>query len=77
MTLDELRAWRDAKPFVPFVIRMTTGEAFTVSSPEHIAIPPVRGDAVFVSDDQGGPVRLGVSSIADVRRKPQRGRKAG
>ena len=51
-TRDQLRSMLTAQPFVPFVIRMTGGRAFTVRHPE-LAACDLRGRALTVYDETG------------------------
>ena len=46
MTLDELRALRDQRPFQPFEIHLSDGMNYTIPTPEFVAPKPAGGLAL-------------------------------
>ncbi len=51
-TREQLREMITARPFVPFVIKMASGNSFTVKHPE-LASCNVNGRSMWVHDDDG------------------------
>ena len=62
MTIDTLRAVRGAKPFRPFEIHTGSGESYTITHPEIIAISPDGETAVVFP----GPGQIGMIDIASI-----------
>ena len=81
MTLDELRKWRDKRPFDPFEIVLVDHRIFRVPHPEFIWVPPGRGTWVYVGDPKTGSAdhvnTVIISSIRKSRNGRERRRKAG
>ena len=47
MSIDEIRSYRNAKPFEPFGIELRDGKTIRVMKPERIAIAPWGRLAIF------------------------------
>ena len=62
MTVETLRAIKNARPFRPFEIRTGSGEAYSVSHPEVMAMSQ-DSDTVVVL---GGPGRIGIIDVASI-----------
>ena len=62
MTIDTLRAVRNARPFRPFEIRTGSGEAYPVSRSEVIAISRDSDTVVVLA----GPGRIGIIDMASI-----------
>lgn len=56
--IDDLKAWLDNDPFVPFRIVVTSGNAYEVSSPYQLAIGNTQFDYYFPKSDRKATVRL-------------------
>jgi len=51
-TPDQLRQMITARPFRPFLIKLASGESFTVGHPENASCDP-RGRSLVVQDNDG------------------------
>jgi len=51
-TPDQLRAMITSRPFQPFLIKLASGQSFTVRHPENASCDP-RGRSLVVQDDDG------------------------
>ena len=71
MTIDGLRKWIEAKPFKPFVMRLTNGQEVRVRHPELVARSPSgRTIIVYTTGDAFEMVDLlHVASIAQANGK--------
>jgi outer membrane lipoprotein SlyB len=56
--IDEIRKRLDRTPFVPFSVRTSDGEQYSVPTVDHAYITP-RGNRVIVTDDKGTVSILG------------------
>jgi hypothetical protein len=56
--LDDLKAWLDHEPFVPFRVVVTSGGGYAVTSPYQIAIGKTQFDYYFPHSDRKATVRL-------------------
>ena len=56
--LDDLKAWLDNDPFVPFRIVVTSGNGYEVTSPHQVAIGQTQLDYYFPRSDRKAVVRL-------------------
>lgn len=56
--LEDLKAWLDHDPFVPFRIVVTSGGAYEVTSPYQIAIGQTQFDYYFPRSDRKATIRL-------------------
>jgi hypothetical protein len=56
--LDDLKEWLDHEPFVPFRIIVTSGGAYSVTSPYQVAIGKTQFDCYFTHSDRKATVRL-------------------
>lgn len=56
--IDDLKAWLDNDPFVPFRIVVTSGNAYEVSSPYQLAIGNTQFDYYFPKSDRKATIRL-------------------
>ena len=50
--VSNIRQLMNARPFVPFTIRLADGKAFRIPTVDHIAVPP-KGNRVFIFGDDG------------------------
>ena len=51
-TPDQLRTMITARPFLPFLVKLASGQSFTVKHPENASCDP-RGRSMVVQDDEG------------------------
>jgi len=51
-TPEQLRQMMTSRPFRPFLIKLASGESFTVGHPENASCDP-RGQSLVVQDDDG------------------------
>ena len=51
-TKEQLRELTTARPFIPFVVRMTGGRVFTVKHPENASCD-LKGRGLWVHDENG------------------------
>lgn len=65
MTMADLRAARNAKPFRPFAIRTRGAEPFTVSDPARMALAP-EGEEAVVFDDSGRMHMIDLTLVAAI-----------
>jgi len=63
--IDEIRKRLQRVPFVPFSVRTSDGEEYSVPTVDHAFITP-RGNRVVVVDDQGTTAILGPLHINSV-----------
>jgi hypothetical protein len=63
---DDLRAFRDARPFRPFLIRTASGERYPVRRPEEIMMPHEAGSLILFSPP-GLFAEVDLADIAAVR----------
>lgn len=74
MTSDELKKFRDQRPFQPFEIILVDGRRFTVPHPEFVWVPPLRGTWVYVADVESGSAdHINTAVISSVRHLPGSG----
>ena len=73
MVLDSIRAFNDATPFQPYIIRMTSGETHRVPHPDFVSISP-KGSFVIVSDAKERPHHLSTLLIEEAVLSDSRGR---
>lgn len=52
MNMDTIREWLDRRPFEPFVLRLSKGEAHEVRHPENVAIGKTRLAIVYPEIDR-------------------------
>ena len=57
MVIESIREFNQAVPFVPYEIRMASGEKYRVPHPDFIMVSP-RGNWVIVADGKGHPYHL-------------------
>ena len=72
MTLDEIRNYRDRRPFDPFEIVLVDGRVFRVEHPEFILVPPSKGTWVFVAARDGHVEHINTVVISSLRPAPHR-----
>ena len=63
MTIDEIRCWKNADPFLPFVIHTKDRGDFLVDHPMCVAISPLGTDVTVALADSSSE-QIYVSSIA-------------
>ena len=63
MTIDEIRSWKNAEPFHPFVIHTKDRGDFLVDHPMCVAISPLGTDVTVALPDSSSE-QIYVSSIA-------------
>ena len=51
-TPDQLRTMITARPFLPFLVKLASGQAFTVTHPENASCDP-KGRSMVVQDEDG------------------------
>jgi hypothetical protein len=51
-TPDQLRTMITTRPFLPFVVKLSSGQTFTVKHPENASCDP-RGRSMVVQDEEG------------------------
>jgi hypothetical protein len=51
-TPDQLRTMITSRPFVPFLVKLASGQSFTVKHPENASCDP-RGRSMVVQDEDG------------------------
>ncbi|MCC6463864.1 MAG: hypothetical protein IT463_00835 [Planctomycetes bacterium] len=66
MTADDIRRFAKADPFRPFIIRLSDGREFLVTSARSIWVPP-SGMNCVVGESDGTAVLLDVESIASLQ----------
>lgn len=54
MNAEAIRDLRDAKPFVPFTLRLADGRSCRVTHPEVLFLPPKNPRMVIVATPEGG-----------------------
>ena len=64
-----IRALLQARPFVPFIIRMTSGQAYTVDSPE-VAVMTRDGTAIAVAEGEHTIAHLATRHICSLEPHP-------
>lgn len=69
MEKTEILAFRDAKPFVPFVIRLADGRVLRIPDPDYIMVSPT-GKFALAFLPNGGHVNFELSCAVDIA--PQR-----
>jgi hypothetical protein len=75
MTIEEIRSYRNAKPFQPFDIVMTDGTVYYVELGERIALSPTgRAAWVFEGSDLSCVDVSRVSAVKPHEHKPRRRR---
>jgi hypothetical protein len=52
MNMGTAREWLDRRPFEPFVLRLSNGEAYEVRHPENVAVGKNRLAIVFPESDR-------------------------
>lgn len=63
--IDEIRKLLEGVPFVPFSVRTSDGQKYSVPTVDHAYITP-RGNRVIVTDDKGTVAILGPLHINGV-----------
>ena len=63
--IDEIRKLLEGVPFVPFSVRASDGQEYSVPTVDHAYITP-RGNRVIVTDDKGTVAILGPLHINGV-----------
>jgi hypothetical protein len=51
-TPDQLRTMITSRPFVPFLVKLASGQTYTVRHPENASCDP-KGRSMIVQDDEG------------------------
>lgn len=69
MTIEQLKAAYDARPFCPFVIHLADGSAIPVEGRELIMGVP-SGRTIVVAQQDGALNIVGLSHITDLEVKP-------
>jgi hypothetical protein len=69
MTVEQIRAAYQARPFVPFVIHLADGREIPVTSPEFILAVPVSRSFVVYRDD-GAYHGVDLLLVTDLEFKP-------
>ena len=69
MTLGELREHREASPFRPFTLRLSSGRELAVEHPEFMGVPPV-GGLVVIWDRKGHAHVVDVTSVEELDFSP-------
>ena len=67
--IDEIRIRLERVPFVPFSVRTSDGDEYSVPAVDHAYITP-RGNRVIVTDDKGTVAVLGPIHINGVIEQP-------
>ena len=65
MTKDEIQARLEAKPFVPFVVRVAGGKDILVPSRDHAHIHP-RGRTMHIFLDRGGSEIVDIALVSSI-----------
>ena len=52
MNMETIREWIGRRPFEPFVLKLSNGEAYEVFHPENLAIGKTRIAIVYPEDDR-------------------------
>lgn len=69
MKIDTLRSIHEAKPFRPFVIRTGSGESYTITHPEVIALSP-HGNVAVIFPRANEVNLVDIDSITEVTTSP-------
>jgi hypothetical protein len=64
MNMETIRDWRLRTPFVPFVLRMSSGESHTVRHPENLALGKNR--LIVVNPETDRSVFLTLSHVNSI-----------
>jgi hypothetical protein len=67
--IDEIRKQLGRVPFIPFSVRTSDGQEYSVPTVDHAYITP-RGNRVIVTDDKGTVAILGPLHINSVIEQP-------
>lgn len=70
MTSEQLRAVRDATPFLPFVIHLTDGRSFPIPHRDYLSISPHGRVATVYRDDSEAFHYVDVMLITDLAMQP-------
>ena len=52
MNMETIREWLNRRPFEPFVLRLSNGEAYEVRHPENVAVGKARLAIVYPESDR-------------------------
>jgi hypothetical protein len=76
MTVDEIRAAYYAKPFKPFVVRLTDGRKLKVPKQHYLGISPVGDEIVVARDDSFVFVKIDNVASLEITKAKRRKRSA-